>query len=240
VVVINQAVKAAVEGAGYHWLDISTTISTSPGVANDLYMTSPTNLHPSSLGASELGRELNRQLSALFTFTDTPLANRAWLTPNADYADGATTPTGYSMYVQAGGSTGAQSVIDDSEGRWWHVPMSPLYAHSTWVIWNLTPLSASPAGKTVDAVARVRISEGACRGLGLALASNSSGNLSYDLSDPTDVKGIVREADGTVILRTPKVVVPAGVSLVYPVLVATPSGGDATIEIAEFAVREWP
>jgi len=48
VVVINQAVKAAVEGAGYHSLDISTTISTSPGVANDLYMTSPTNLHPSS------------------------------------------------------------------------------------------------------------------------------------------------------------------------------------------------
>jgi lysophospholipase L1-like esterase len=239
----NVAVRAAALADRVPLCDVSPLLETVPGSNNgigDLQYFDGTLIHPNSHGAEIWGRALAAVLVANFNLTVTPLANVTYLTPNADFATGTTSPTNYNALPASNGSNGTLSVINYSGVKWWQIPMNKGTSTGVWIIANsASNVGGSPAGKTIDAVCQMRVVSGTLQGADFAVYTNPSVlGVVYDAS--IDAAALITPADGIVTFRTPKITLAGDRTQVWPQLVCYPVSGTCTIEVRVLAVRSYP
>lgn len=224
-----------------HKEDYEATPGSGLCIANSDYdEPDPDNIHPNSLGASILGRGLNTGLQLLgFTYGIDPFSNTNRITPNGDFSAGTVTPTNFTCFNPSNGGQGTNSVFLEEGIRWWRIPMLKQTSTS---YWNPTNFQAntggSPANKTADAVCRLRVISGVIDNLNLILNATPTGQIAFDGSDNTS--GKVYPEDGVIVLRTLRRTAAGDVSLLFPSLLVRAVDTDATIDISELTVREYP
>ena len=237
VVATNTATAALAAARGHAFVDVTTTLESTAGTGtgNASYFLSSSDLHPNTLGASRMGRAIHAALDGVMDFTLDPNANTDFLLANSTFALGSGPPTGWSQTPPASGTTAAQSMVVDGSYRLWRISMTKGASTGSWQLTNVTANTESPAGKTVEVVARLRVVSGTIIPSLTLAASPTPSQAAIDLY--ANAAGTISSTDGWVTLRTAPYTCGGSDTQAWPMLQVVPTG-DAVIEVQLLTVRE--
>ena len=192
--------------------------------------------HPLQYPASLIGRALHATLAANFRFGIDPWANSNWITPNVALtgSNGQPSTGGWNLYPPAGATIDSKTLVPSPEGNWWEIAFSQAAPGGNFYINCFgANIGGSPAGSTVEAIMEVQVMSGSIAGAFLQAGSA----LATDMNEAGGSGAQILPSDGIVVLRTPPVVVPAGVTTVNPSVGFRCNDASATIRIRRCGVR---
>lgn len=240
---MNEAVEdLAQDFPGVFFINHTRPYHVVPGVFDYMGVAANTsdNLHPNSLGASILGRELHAKLmEAGFVYGKDPRnLGGTIVTPNGDFSAGTTAPTNYSLSPPANaGSVGVHSFYTEGSYKWWRFPLNKGTSTAYWAVNNFQANTVSPANKNHDAIAIMRVVSGTLVNTNLTRYETPFAQAAIDMTGNS--LGQITAADGIVVFRTPIRATGGSVTLSYPQLIMQPVA-DAVVEVAMSCVREFP
>jgi lysophospholipase L1-like esterase len=216
--------------------DWSSAVETSPGVGSiDDF---PDNIHPNQRGCVKLARVL---ADTVATLDLDPLENYSasdvWLTANNQLSGSSGQPTDWASPSAVSGATiNSKSLVSSAEGNWWRLDYSNGSATTLTGLTNLAANLDTVVGKTVEGVMELQVISGSLTAIRLRVVTTGGTQESYDGQGVgLTTESIITPDDGIVVLRTPKTVVSAGTTLVWPQIVF---GGTAVFQIRRAGVRD--
>jgi lysophospholipase L1-like esterase len=203
------------------------------GVGLDSYYIGSNNYHPLPYPASMIGRKLHETLKKHFRFDFDPWENQNWITPNVAFV-GTDRPNGWYLFPPAEGSVDQRSLIPSPEGNWWEFRITQGGALGNFYLNNFGEnLGGPPTGRMVEGVVELQVMSGSIAGVTLQVGSA----LAVDMLAGGDIGAQIVPHDGIVALRTPPVLVPAGVTSVPPTLAFRTNDATATLRIRRCGIR---
>jgi lysophospholipase L1-like esterase len=232
----NILIRAAAAADGVPLCDWASVLESSPGVGSTT--TLPDNIHPNNLGAARLGRVLAATIAGLPHEPVDLWTNTNWLTSNSAFAGSSGQPTSWGVPSVAGGATlNSKTLVASDSGNWWRLDHSTGSATGRSSISNLAANTSTVVGKTVEGIAELQVISGGLRGVQFRTVTSGGTQESYDLNGGANIEtaDLITSADGIIVLRTPRSVISAGTTLVWPQIQFS---GSAVFQVRRAGVRE--
>ena len=232
----NILIRSAAASDAVTLCDWASVLESSPGVGSTT--TLPDNIHPNNLGAARLGRVLAATIAGL-PFTSVDLwTNANWLTSNPSFAGSGGQPTSWSNPAIASGATlNSKTLVSSDSGNWWRIDYTNGSATARSVLSNLSANTSTVVGRTVEGIVELQVISGGLRGVQLRVVTTGGTQESYDLNggEAVATSDLLTSADGVVVLRTPRSIISAGTTLVWPQI---QFAGSAVFQVRRAGVRQ--
>lgn len=237
IVSINSAIIAAAAQDNVDVIDVYTPLLANPAVNNGVghsVSLDSTGVHPSELGALQMGRVIAAYLRLYGIFTTDPFAMGQGLCANPDFT---TTPsTSWTCYPPAGTANGAQSVITEDGRKIWRLVCPKGTSVNSFVIQYSTGNILSGTGYECDSILEYRINAGVIKLLQLSTMLFPSGSAaSTEYHCATTAAMDLSASDSWMVLRTPAGTAGASTG-VYP-SIGIVGVSDFTIDLRYYNTR---